>query len=761
MYLGHLIRRDGICPDPRLVSAVTEFPVPTSVPSVRSFVGLAGYYRSYIPNFSVVALPLTELMKKEASWQWGPRQQKAFEHLRSALAARPVLAYPDFDREFIVKPDWSAAGIGAVLTQIDADGDERPIAYLSRRCRGKESVYCALRGELVAIWYAVSKWRSFLEGREFLILSDHLSLQFLRDNSDDQKLQRCVNELQHFSFRVVHKSGVTHRDADALSRCHDRGPSDGSDLVDDTPHMYDYVLSIDSERLPDYHFAVYNIDATTPSDDRAQCDLSPATTAAIRQMIFEQQDDPFCQSLREKLGNNYYLSSDGLLRRRGRAPFPDQVVIPASARRRYFDLYHGTRSGGHFGRDRTIGRLQLAAYWPNMTRDVVDWCRACTCTRDKQGRPIRTGYMYVKPTTPDLPWSTIHIDHYGPLNRTSAPDNFRYVMTVVCATTHSPRWIPTRTTAAKETALRLLDVFSSESFPRRIVTDRHGAFVNELLKELSLLCGFSLAVTVAGRAQGNSLAERPHRFLTPALKATTNDDQTDWHLTLPLLSLAYRAGVHPALGETPFFLERGRDPNMPTELPATPVPKRVEVREFRRAMIRRLATAIALAQRLDRESQERSKRYYDHRRLPTRLEVGQLVWVWRDPPASANHDSTRRSLKLVSTWTGPWRLIEQLSDNKFRAQHIRDGTIDKFEADMLVPAHVEEDVASDAAHNSDDEFAWLQDSDSEVEDLADVDFGASEGRGGCRRMSHPERRSQRLRGAAAVITAQRLCVTPL
>jgi hypothetical protein len=147
-----------------------------------------GYYRSYIPSFSTAALPLTELMKKTAAWQWGDQHQRAFDHLRSALASTPVLAYPDFDREFIVKPDWSAAGIGAVLTQFDDNGAERPIAYLSRRCRRKESVYCTRRGELVALWYSVGKWRPFLEGGEFLIQSDHLSLQYLRGTSDDQKL---------------------------------------------------------------------------------------------------------------------------------------------------------------------------------------------------------------------------------------------------------------------------------------------------------------------------------------------------------------------------------------------------------------------------------------------------------------------------------------------------------------------------------------------------------------------------------------------
>jgi hypothetical protein len=197
---------------------------------------------------------------------------------------------------------------------------------------------------------------------------------------------------------------------------------------------------------------------------------------------------------------------------------------------------------------------------------------------------------------------------------------------------------------------------------------------------------------------------------------------------------------------------------MPTELPLAPVPKRVDVREFRRAMIYRLKTAIVLAQRHDRESREQSKRYYDRRRIPTQLEVGQLVLVWRDPPASDNHDSARRSLKLVSSWTGPWRLIEELSDNKIRARHVRNGTIDKFEVDMLVPAHAHDEIDLDAVHDSDDGFAWLQDSDSEIEDLSDTDFGVSEGGAGCRRTPASDRRIQRSRGAAGQKTSQRTMI---
>jgi hypothetical protein len=154
------------------------------------------------------------------------------------------LRFPDFSRTFFVKTDFSHLGIGAVLTQFDDDGKEYPIAYLSRSCKGKEANYSARRGEAVAVWYAVKRWRPYLEGVQFKVVTDHLSLAFLRRPQDDSKLQRIVNELEHFTFDVVYKEGLRHVDADALSRCHKEDCcQDDTDIVDDDKHMFDDILA--------------------------------------------------------------------------------------------------------------------------------------------------------------------------------------------------------------------------------------------------------------------------------------------------------------------------------------------------------------------------------------------------------------------------------------------------------------------------------------------------------------------------------------
>ena len=467
-----------------------------------------------------------------------------------------MLRYPDFARTFYVKPDWSAVGIGAVLTQFDDQEREHPVVYLSRRCRGKESTYCSRRGELVALWYAVSKWRPFLEGQQFVVLSDDLSLTTMAKRSEDLKIQRYLNELQAFKCTVKHKRGKDHIDADALSRCHEPSAADESDIVDDSTYAHEHILAVQ------------------PISTNSR--PLPGHVDAVSQMALAQAADPVCIRIREKIDQNpsskdkYLMSNNGLIYRRQTAPRNHQLLIPRSERRRYFDMHHSSPAAAHFGRDRTLDRLTSTCYWPGLHKEVTQWVRDCECQRSKLTRPKSSGFMFVRPRRDLRPWTRVHIDHYGPLNRTGSPDNYTYILTVSCADSHSCHFIPIRNNGASETARALLMVFEFESFPESVISDRHQAFRSQLIKALCDLAGIHLFTTVAYRAQGNSPAERPHRFLNSCLKTMVNEDMNNWHRFLSLILLAYRSCVHPALGETPFFLERGRDPIAPAEIQPMP-----------------------------------------------------------------------------------------------------------------------------------------------------------------------------------------------
>ncbi|RLN36021.1 polyprotein [Panicum miliaceum] len=218
-YLGHIVSGCGVATDPKNVTAVQQWPVPMNVKEVRGFFGLAGYYRKFVKGFGMLSKPLTELLKKNHPFVWSHEQQEAFEVLKVALTSAPVLALPDFKKQFVVETDASEKGIGAVLMQ-----DGHPLAYLSRALGPKTQGLSTYEKECMAILIAVDHWRTYLQGAEFVIRTDQQSLVHL----DEQRIstpwqQKALTKLMGLQFRIVYKKGLENRAADALSRLGDVG----------------------------------------------------------------------------------------------------------------------------------------------------------------------------------------------------------------------------------------------------------------------------------------------------------------------------------------------------------------------------------------------------------------------------------------------------------------------------------------------------------------------------------------------------------
>jgi hypothetical protein len=177
-YLGHVISGEGIVVDLAKVKAIMEWPVPTNVLEVRSFMGLAGYYQRFVKGFSNIANPITELQKKNKKFVWTEKCVEAFRRLKELLTTSPILKVPDMDADFLVCTDASKEGLGGVLMQ-----DGRVIAYISRKLRSEEN-YVMHDLELLAIVYALKVWRHYLVGQKFELKTDHCGLQYIFTQSD-------------------------------------------------------------------------------------------------------------------------------------------------------------------------------------------------------------------------------------------------------------------------------------------------------------------------------------------------------------------------------------------------------------------------------------------------------------------------------------------------------------------------------------------------------------------------------------------------
>ncbi|XP_061098630.1 uncharacterized protein LOC133128839 [Conger conger] len=222
-YLGHTVGRGRVKPQSNKVDSIATWPQPATKKQVRMFLGLVGYYRQFIPEFAARAAPLHDLTKKEQPnrVQWNPLAAAAFQDLRAALGEKPVLITPNFQKPFVLQTDASEVGLGAVLSQIQ-DGVEHPVTYISRKLLGHERNYATVEKECLAIRWAVGKLRYYLLDREFLLVTDHAPLKWMYLNRDSNaRVTRWFLELQPYRFKVEHRAGKLHQNADALSRRED------------------------------------------------------------------------------------------------------------------------------------------------------------------------------------------------------------------------------------------------------------------------------------------------------------------------------------------------------------------------------------------------------------------------------------------------------------------------------------------------------------------------------------------------------------
>ena len=217
-YLGHRVTSEGLLPDPTLLMAIRGIGTPKNATEVRSFLGLAGYYRRYVKNFAAIAGPLHTLTRKDAVFHWSPECQQAFDRLKTLLTTSPITAFPDFNLPFWLYTDASTTGLGAILAQVQ-EGKERIICCASRSLEQAEKAYPATNLECLVIVWAVAKFRPYLMSMSFEVYTDHYALQWLKTMlTGSALLHRWLVALEEYDFTVRHRPGKSQTRVDGLSR---------------------------------------------------------------------------------------------------------------------------------------------------------------------------------------------------------------------------------------------------------------------------------------------------------------------------------------------------------------------------------------------------------------------------------------------------------------------------------------------------------------------------------------------------------------
>lgn len=690
-FLGHVVSEAGIATDPEKIKAVAEWPEPTSVKEVRSFLGLAGYYRRFVKGFAEIAAPLHALTRKDQPFFWTEKTQAAFEALRIALTSPPVLAMPNDVDMFILDTDACDQTIGAVLSQVQ-DGVERVIAYASRSLDKREMNYCITRKELLAIVYSLKYFKQYLMGRAFKIRTDHAPLTWLRHTPDPVGQQaRWLEIMEEFDFQVEHRPGVRHGNADALSRrpCHVKScacrQKETTKSVVDAGHMQ-AVTSVLSTRLKDCRAPTFVPVGTVVSQVTSSLCGDDANThfwstegvrtaqeedsdiSCIIQLMKQSQDKPPWESVALHSHDVRVLWGmwprlrihDGVLQRRFETPdglsVKWQVVLPLKLRKEFLSVVHGGMTGGHLGRKRTASSIQARAYWPTWSTDLDAFLRECApCTRYHRGKTPRKAGMQ----TPSVgePWQRVSVDITGPHPRSSKSN--QYILTLV---DHFSKWaeaIPLRNHTAPTVARALMiHVFSRFGAPQQLLTDRGTEFESQLFQELMKWMEIDKLRTTVFHPSCNGMVERFHRTLNSMLAKAINESQRDWDERLPIVLAAYRATPHESTGLSPNKLFLGHEVRMPIDLVMGLPTEETDPCESPDDYVARLqrdsAEAFQLARKHLRASAERRKRYYDIRVKTEQFAVGD--WVYYHYPRRYQS----RSLKWQQAYIGPYLIVRMI-----------------------------------------------------------------------------------------------------
>ena len=456
-FLGYVVSSEGLATDPEKIKAVQDWPTPASVTEIRAFVGLCSYYRKFISGFAQIAAPLHELTKKNARFRWSPSQEDAFQELKSRLTSAPILALPNDHDRFVLDADASDSAVGVVLSQIQ-QGREVAIAYASRRYSDTESRYCITRRELLAVIYGLRQFRQYLLGREFTIRTDHAPLLWLSHKSEPIGQQgRWLDFLAEFQFNIVHRPGLKHNNADALSRkpCRQCGRSDDVGVLNhpaEPPLRANAVLPNQSESP----YIDSSADPLFGAQALREAQLKDPNLRSIITYLESGPDPPSLDAVRKESHDiKAYLAQwpfltlkDGVLCRR----FVDnhgltqhvQLVAPSSHREELLRQVHSGMTGGHMGLKKTLNQLQRRAYWLGWRQEALRFCRRCSeCATYFRGRPPHSGPM--QEMVIGAPLDRVGIDLTGPHPRSRR--GYTYILTYI---DHFSKWaeaVPLRNSA--------------------------------------------------------------------------------------------------------------------------------------------------------------------------------------------------------------------------------------------------------------------------------------------------------------------------
>ena len=395
--LGFVVDKTGVKPNPKKIIAVKDARTPRTVKQVQRFLGLANFYRKFVPDYAKIARPLYDLLRKDTPFTWGEAQQSAFDMLKDKLTSAPVLIHFRHGDPTEVRVDACEYGVGGVLLQ-QRDGEWRPVAFTSRSLHNAELNYTISEKEALAAVHALTTFRPLIWGQRVTVVTDHHALCWLRKIKDPNgRLARWALKLEEFDYQIKYKSGKLHADADFLSR--DPLPAAAADVADNA-------------ELPTFALLV---------EEWAAEQLKDPAIVKLKQLIL----NPDIGSIAErKQAKNFEIRADVVYRKNAQTRgLPYLIVVPNQLIPEILAQHHDDPIAGHLGFARTYDKIANRYFWFYMRKDIKKYVRTCHSCQTRKGTRNQKPAGELISLSVGQPFARIGTDLIGPLPRSKSGKN--------------------------------------------------------------------------------------------------------------------------------------------------------------------------------------------------------------------------------------------------------------------------------------------------------------------------------------------------
>nr|ABG66286.1 retrotransposon protein, putative, Ty3-gypsy subclass [Oryza sativa Japonica Group] len=622
-FLGHVISPNGVEVDPSKVEAVLAWNPPKNVSEIRSFLGLAGYYRRFIEGFSKLARPMTELLKKEKKFQWSTACEDSFQEMKKRLTTAPVLTLPDIRKDFEIFCDASRQGLGCVLMQ-----ERKVVAYASRQLRPHEVNYPTHDLELAAVVHALKIWRHYLIGNRCEVYTDHKSLKYIFTQTElNMRQRRWLELIKDYDLGIHYHPGKANVVADALSR------KTYCNVDQIRPDQDRLCRDLEKLRL-----------TVVQSGVAASLTVQPTLESQIRKA---QKDDEGIKELIKRIQEK--KDTDFSIDDQGTVWYGPRICVPAKKELRDLILKeaHESAYSIHPGSTKMYQDIKAYFWWAGMKRDVAEYVALCDiCQRVKAEHQRPAGLLQPLPI-PEWKWEEIGMDFITGLPRT--PSGYDSIWVIVDRLTKSAHFVPMKTTfdGKKLAELYMTHVVCRFGCPKKIVSDRGTQFTSRFWKQLHEALGTDLNFSTAYHPQTDGQTERVNQILEDMLRACALDFEGTWDRCLPYAEFSYnnsyQASIQMSSNEE-MFGRKCRTPLCWNEVG--------EALVFGPDILKAAEEQVKLIRERLKAAQNRQKNYVDNRRRDLEFEKGDHVYLRVSPLRGIRRFGM--SGKLAPRYIGPY-----------------------------------------------------------------------------------------------------------